>query len=70
MTSNRLVVQSTPAPVAKVKAAGVGGIAAAFVLGGLDALNALDLPTLADSLLPVVVAVIAGYIKKAHASDR
>lgn len=70
MAKHQLVEQPTNAPTVKVQAAGLGGIAAAFVLWGLDALDAVDLPTLLDSVLPVVAASVAGYLKKARASER
>lgn len=69
MAKHALVEQPTNRPTAKITAAGLGGLVAAFVLGGLDALNALDLPTLADGLLPVVSALVAGYFKKARISE-
>lgn len=69
MAQHALVNQPSAAPTAKITAAGIGGLVAAFLLGGLDALNALDLPTLADGLLPVVSALVAGYFKKARASE-
>lgn len=70
MAKHALVEQPSPRPTAKITAAGIGGLLAAFVLGGLDALDALDLPTLADGLVPVVSALAAGYLKRARATER
>lgn len=70
MAKHELVEQPTSAPTAKVQAAGLGGIAAALVLWGLDALDTVDLPTVLDSILPVIAATLAGYLKKARASER
>jgi hypothetical protein len=70
MAKHALVNQPTRRPTAKITAAGIGGLLAAFVLGGLDALDAMDLPTLVDGLVPVVSALVAGYFKKARASEQ
>lgn len=70
MPKHALVTQPSSTPVAKLQAAGVGGLAAAFLLGGLDALDAVDLPTLFDAVLPVVSAFVAGYFKRARASEQ
>lgn len=63
------VNQPTSKPTAKVTAAGVGGLIAAVVLWGADALDAFDLPTFWDSTLAAVTAFAAGYLQKAKRSE-
>lgn len=69
MAKHRAVNQPTKKPVAKVLAALAGGLGGTFVLGGLDALDALDLPTFWDGLIATGAAFVAGYVKRAHADE-
>lgn len=65
-----LVNQPTPAPTAKVTAAGVAAFVATVVLSLADLGNVVDLPTFWDSLLTGAAAFAAGYLKKARTTER
>ena len=58
--------QPTAKPTAKVTAAGVGGVVAAILLGVLDQVDALDLPTFWDSLVTAASAFLSGYVTKSR----
>lgn len=68
MAKHALIEQPTAKPTAKIAAAGITGLVAAFLLGGLDALDAVDLPTTYDNLIPLVSALVAGYFKRERAT--
>lgn len=70
MAKHALVEQPTPAPTAKVLAAGLAGIAATAVLSFADLASVVDLPTFWDSALTFAAAFAAGYLKRERASAR
>lgn len=63
------VTQPTSKPTAKVVAAGLGGLGGTILLGVLDWVDAVDLPTFWDGLVATAVAAISGYVVKSKRSE-
>lgn len=68
--SEPTVVQPSPAPTAKVTAAGVAALVATLVLSAADWAEAFDLPTFWDTLVTGASAFAAAYLKRSRASER
>lgn len=69
MAKHAAVEQPTRWPIAKVTAAGLGGLGGTLLLGVLDWADALDLPTFWDGLLATASAFVSGYVVKSRSSE-